>query len=134
MQSLAKLHKASLGLLVIVCAISVTHCGSPEPTEQTVKEVISGQKCRPESKLTYDNFGKGFMLTWCGGCHTSNLKSTDRAGAPIEMNFGSQALVKKHLQRIYTRAAIKGGSMPPSAPVPPEERARLAEWLRCNAP
>ena len=95
---------------------------------------ISEQPCPPiGTLLTYENFGAGFMNTYCQSCHGS--QSTDRAGAPGDFIFDTVAQVRQHRARIYVRAAGRNTTMPPGPVDPPQsERDQLAEWLSCNSP
>jgi uncharacterized membrane protein len=84
------------------------------------------------TQLTYDNFGRHFMDTWCQPCHGST--STNRQGAPGEFIFDTQAQVQHWAARIYVRSAGPNDSMPPGPTDPtPAERAQLADWLACGA-
>lgn len=98
--------------------------------EATLEE----RPCPPEgTKLTYDNFGRGFMDAHCQRCH--GAPSEDRNGAPSGYDFSSVDAVRKYKSRIFSRAAADNTTMPPGPDDPPvEEREHLAEWLACGAP
>lgn len=83
--------------------------------------------------LSYANFGKPFLDRYCQSCHGSN--ASDRAGAPGEFIFDTQAQTQKHAARIFARSADTNDSMPPGPEDPSlDERKKLAEWLACGAP
>lgn len=83
------------------------------------------------TKLTWDNFGKGFMQRNCQWCHGG----TERRGAPSEYDFGSVEAVRKLAPRVFARSAGPNATMPPGPDDPPaSERDQLAEWLACGAP
>jgi hypothetical protein len=82
--------------------------------------------------LTYENFGAGFMNSYCQSCHGSN--ATDRQGAPGEFIFDTHEQVLRHKDRIFVRSAAENDSMPPGPDDPSiDERTKLAEWLACGA-
>jgi len=95
---------------------------------------MADRPCPPEgTKLTYDNFGKGFLDANCQRCH--GVPSDDRKGAPSGYDFSSAADARRFRERIFTRAAADNTTMPPGPDDPAEpEREKLAEWLSCGAP
>ena len=85
------------------------------------------------TKVTYKNFVKGFLDTWCNKCHASSSKS--RRGAPITYIFDAYEIVLTVKQRIFIRSADKNTTMPPGPDDPPEaDRKKLAEWIVCGSP
>jgi len=95
---------------------------------------ISGRACPPDSAVTWESFGQGFVLSHCAGCHSSNLGAGERAEAPIEVNMETQDLVQEWLIRIYARSADENATMPPVDSVLADERVLLGDWLACGAP
>lgn len=95
---------------------------------------LSEEPCPPiGTLLTYQNFGAGFINSYCQSCHGS--QSPDRAGAPADFSFDTVAQIRQHRARIYVRAAGNNTSMPPGTVAPtPAERDQLGEWLSCNSP
>jgi len=95
---------------------------------------IDERPCPPEgTKLTYDNFGIGFLNNHCQNCH--GQPSKDRKGAPSGYDFGSADDARRWKSRIFSRAAADNTTMPPGPDDPPSgEREQLAEWLACGAP
>ena len=95
---------------------------------------IDEQPCPPSgTTLTYASFGAPFMERHCQKCH--GAPPSEREGAPSSFDFGSQADVARHRDRIFVRSAADNTTMPPGPDDPsPEERAKLAEWLACGAP
>ena len=100
----------------------------------------TGAVCANGSTLTYDNFGKAFMTSYCIRCHSSTLSGSARNGAPSDHNFDSlEAIHSTELSHIDQAAAAgpnyTNNLMPPAAPFPTlAERKQLGEWLACNAP
>ncbi len=91
-----------------------------------------------ESVLTWENFGEGFMLSWCTGCHHSALPNAQRADAPCRVNLDTHAGASAWAPLIKLRAidymTIDGlKPMPPSALIPEAELDLLREWIECGA-
>lgn len=83
--------------------------------------------------LTYDNFGRAFLSTWCQRCH--GAAGPAREGAPGGYDFGTEKDAIAWRARIFARAAGENTTMPPGPDDPPlEERQKLAEWLSCTTP
>ncbi len=99
----------------------------------------SGAACPNDSTLTWDNFGKGFMDSYCTRCHSTNLTGAARQGAPNDHNFESVALIGEQIDHIDEATAAGPNAvntaMPIGSPTPTEaERRMLGEWLACGAP
>lgn len=78
--------------------------------------------CPPTSTLTYQNFGKQLMETYCLDCH-------DRRRPQLNTQQEVQQASSSILQAaVYTDSMPDGRSMPQSA------REQLNEWLACGAP
>lgn len=91
-----------------------------------------------DSVLTWENFGEGFMLSWCTGCHHSALPNAQRADAPCRVNLDTHAGASAFAPLIKLRAidykTIDGlKPMPPAALIPEAELALLQEWIECGA-
>jgi uncharacterized membrane protein len=100
------------------------------PTEAT---------CPQGSTLTYNNFGKQFMESYCTRCHSSELTGAARNGAPsfhdFDTLFGIKA-VSDHIDETAAAgpAAVNEG-MPEGNPKPTlMERNQLGEWIACGMP
>ena len=97
----------------------------------------SGAICPSGSTLTYDNFGRNFVSTYCTRCHSSLLSGAARQGAPGDHNFDSFAGIFTMANHIDAEAAAGpnavNNAMPPSDPKPSDdERRKLGEWLACE--
>lgn len=100
--------------------------------------------CAKPERLTYENFGQGFMSQYCLSCHSETLTDpAARSGAPDDHNFDSVAAIRGQADHIAGAAAvpIDDGSTDPEYSMPPgqkqpteAERRKLAEWLGCGAP
>ncbi|MEM6989886.1 MAG: hypothetical protein AAF721_05300 [Myxococcota bacterium] len=95
---------------------------------------IDGHACPPDHNLTATNFGLPFLLTWCAGCHSSQLSEDERAGAPPGVDLDTIEGAHEQLLRIYDRSVDDDATMPPAGGPTAEERALLADWLACGAP
>ena len=95
---------------------------------------LDERPCPEDSVLSSENFGAPFMLTHCTGCHHSSLPASERAGAPLAIDFDTIDRVRMHAPRVWARAADHNATMPPLGGPPQEERTRLGEWLACGAP
>jgi hypothetical protein len=124
------MHRATLWLSLAL--VTTAACGSssatPTPTNTT---------CPPDNTLTYANFGKPFMETYCVRCHSSELHGSARQGAPLYHDFDSLfgiLVVANHVDW-YTAAGPDAVNeiMPPNGEPPSiDERYQLGEWLACE--
>lgn len=101
-------------------------------------ESSSGAACPPGSTLSYENFGRAFMESYCLRCHSRVLTGSGRRGAPVGMDFDTLEQVRTHSFDIDAVAAAGAlgvnTQMPPDTPGPTAvERERLGEWLACGA-
>lgn len=137
----------SLSFLGIFClaACSSEDGNQEEPTNEEYREpepIENGQPlppatslvCNQGTYLTYDNFGAGFLDTYCVSCHHSSLAEEYRLGAPLEVNFDTSKLAQLWRASILVKAASEGATMPPNQNVPTQERKDFADWLNCGAP
>lgn len=89
----------------------------------------------PECRtLTWDDYGEGYLRSWCGGCHSSAVPTEGRAGAPEGVDFDTHDGLLEHLDRVQARATGDAPTMPPVGGADAEERERFALWLDCGAP
>lgn len=99
----------------------------------------TGATCPTTQTLTYANFGKAFMQTYCLQCHSTNAQGAARNGAPADHNFDLVADIRSLAEHIDMHAGsgplATNTSMPDSGPMPTtDERRKLSEWLACGAP
>ena len=99
----------------------------------------TGAVCPPTQTVSYTNFGKNFLESYCLRCHSVQLTGGDRNGAPEHHNFDTLDLIKDQIEEIDGVAGFGPDSendrMPPNGATPSdEERRKLAEWLACGAP
>lgn len=101
--------------------------------------VSTGAECPSQQTLTYENFGRAFMQSYCLSCHDSKVPTRQRKGAPSDHNFDKLSDIRSFAEHIdlYTGSGPLGTNMtmPPDDPTPTlEERRKLSEWLACGAP
>lgn len=88
--------------------------------------------CDEQPVITYDTFGRGFLATYCNGCHGGAVVNRQGAPASVVLDTHEQALALA--DRILARTAPEGGSeptMPPAGGVTDDDRERLRVWLGC---
>ena len=125
-------------LAIVVATTLLVACSSEsdsETEELTIEDAtaLSERPCPDDSELTYENFGEGFMLSWCNGCHSSVMPEGERQDAPLASNFDDLDAVRAWSDRIWFRSADHNITMPPVGGPEDDERARLGEWLACGA-
>lgn len=90
-----------------------------------------------ESVLSWENFGEPFVLTWCTGCHHSQLPTAERACAPCGVNLDTHAGASTWAPiiglRVLDYEAHGLSPMPPAATIPEDDLLLLREWLDCGA-
>lgn len=97
--------------------------------------------CPPTQTLSYENFGKPFMESYCTECHDSHKRGEERQGATSFHDFDTIYGIRAVYEHIdFTTAAgptgIVNDSMPPDGEPTPtlEERKKLGEWIACEMP
>jgi len=126
------LRTGFLGLAMALVLVAGCDGGEEEGTP-------SGAVCPEDSSLTWDNFARPFMDSYCTRCHSTTLTGASRQGAPNDHNFDSAEQVRQELDHTDEQAAAGPDSvnvlMPIGGPKPTEEeRRKLGEWLACGAP
>jgi uncharacterized membrane protein len=111
----------------------------PKPPADEAPGPSTGSTCPSDETLTYENFGREFLETYCTRCHSSELSGSARHGAPVGYDWDRIESVREHAARIDKMAAAgplaTNTTMPPGEPRPEVlERERLGEWLECGAP
>ena len=96
--------------------------------------------CPPQgTSLTYNNFGKPFMESYCTRCHDSNKMGEMRQGAPAYHDFDTLIGIKQVSNHVDETAAsgpeATNLAMPPDGAKPTlAERQMLGEWIACGMP
>jgi len=110
----------------------VLACGSDTvapPFQDTDSAAVVDTACADQRDVTWQNWGKGFFLTYCDGCHAET--ALDRHGAPDSATFDSLAQVRDWAERIDVRTLVDQ-DMPPGGGVLLEDQALLAAFLACG--
>lgn len=87
--------------------------------------------CDAVPVITYDTFGKGFLASYCNGCHGGQV--VDRQDAPAAAVFDTHEQVLQWTSQILARRTPPEGvmPMPPNGGVTPDDDERLRIWLTC---
>ena len=107
-------------------AVLLLACGS----ESDGLEDSALPVCDTALPVTWDNWGQGFLLTHCSGCHSAS--APDRHGAPENVVFDTEEQATESAATLL-RLVIEEESMPPAGGVRAEEMALLEAWLSCYA-
>lgn len=90
--------------------------------------------CPSDNQLSWENFGAGFVLAYCTGCHGRDVREDARQGAPLSITFDDPNSIRDLDERIWSRAADGNATMPPVGGPDLEARRKLGQWLACGAP
>ena len=85
--------------------------------------------CEEGPTMTWANFGDGFLIENCNGCHAAT--SANRYGAPEYVTFDTVEQVWVWATIILAVATGDDPVMPPTGGVEDDDRLRLEYWLRC---
>lgn len=108
---------------------------SPEPI--VVKGPIPPDTaliCPKGTFLTYENFGAAFLSNHCLTCHSRNIPTAQRSGAPDSVNFDSALDAALYRTLIFAKTQGTNPTMPPGGTLTSNQKLALAEWLNCGAP
>ena len=111
---------ASLGGALLACG------GDAQESQDTAQPV-----CDTALPVTWSNWGEGFVLTHCSGCHAET--ALDRHGAPEGLFFDTENQVLEFAATLL-RMVVDEESMPPAGGVRQEEMVLLEAWLGCLVP
>ena len=103
-------------------------CGDKEP-DSGAASVSVPDWCADSVSATYENFGEGFLLTHCQGCHAST--APNRFGAPEAVTFDSTVEVEEWREAIY-RVVLTDETMPPAGGITEDEQTLTEIWLECD--
>ena len=88
--------------------------------------------CSDQQDFNWINFGEGFFIESCNGCHFS--ETPDRYGAPEYATFDTVDDVWAQKGMILAVAAGHDPSMPPNGGTTDLDRMKLEIWLTCGDP
>jgi uncharacterized membrane protein len=129
-----------IGGLALLLAVAAFARGCDDhDDEHGTGGVATGATCPTTSSLTYENFGRAFMQSYCLRCHSAAVTGAARMGAPADHNFDEINVIRGLAEHIdlYAGAgpAATNTLMPENDPRPTlDERMQLSTWLACTAP
>jgi len=88
------------------------------------------ENCENAPVVNYENFGEGFLLHSCQGCHASTTEN--RYGAPENVVFDTKEHSIEWKERIRATTIGESPTMPPAGVLSEEEEIMLYWWLVCN--
>ncbi len=100
--------------LLLACA--------PSPTD-------TATDCAAMPDVTWDGWGQGFFLTYCGACHSGSTQN--RHGAPADQVFDTWTQVQEREEDIRQSVLIDG-TMPLGGGVYEDDLDRLEVLLTCS--
>lgn len=127
---------------VLACTVLASQMGHGAgccSEESSVLGPSTDSTCPPTSTLTYNNFAKPFMESYCTRCHASDKMGDARNGAPAFHDFDTLIGIKQVSNHVDQTAAsgpaATNMSMPPDGAKPSlAERQMLGEWIACGMP
>ena len=87
-------------------------------------------ECEDAPLVTWNNFGEGFFIQNCNGCHHS--ETPHRYGAPETVIFDTVEDVWAQKSMILFVSGGDDPSMPPQGGSTATEREMLEIWLQCG--
>lgn len=135
-----RLDFKTVGLAALLLGTTMGHGGEGCCHSESVLGPATEAVCPPNSTLTWDNFGRQFMTTYCVSCHDSAKTGDAREGAPLYHDFDTRIGVLQVADHVDQAAAsgpaATNDQMPPEGDPQPSlaEREMLAEWIACGVP
>jgi hypothetical protein len=148
-------------LLWAMAAVALTACaGGDDDAPTPIVPTDTGSTAAACAELTWENFGDGFVRTWCSACHSRYVTGDWRQCAPEGVPLDTLADVRLWAGEIDRKVqgevagpppddatcdgAPLGGSctcveqsdmqMPPAGGLSAEDKAQLHAWIACGAP
>ena len=103
-------------------------CGSDLQSEDSAVPTIH-PLCEEGYELTWDNFGQGFMLTYCTSCHSA--ESPNRFDAPEGINFDTEEEVEAW-RDVLRQVVLEDETMPLGGGVFPDDLYLFEIYLECG--
>lgn len=103
--------------------------GDDTSDEGRLEPISDDPLCDEAPIVTWSSWGEGFVIGSCQACHSAT--STDREGAPADVNFDTRDEVLARKARILDRSTGDSPSMPPEGGVLDDDRQLLEIWLTC---
>jgi len=125
----------SLSCLVLVCASALScsaELDSPQNPSLSQDATARIDPCELHRVGDWFSVGEPFMLSWCRGCHSRDLPSGSRGGAPLSINFDTRTDFDQRVVQI--RARVMDGTMPPAMTLSEAEKEAFLDWVNCGSP
>ena len=120
-------------LLSLILFVQPLGCGSTTTQDSSSVTTDTGtDACADIPIVSYANFGEGFLLENCQGCHAST--SANRHDAPEDVSFDSVEEAWTWSTVILAVATGDEQSMPPNGGITDDDQTRLEWWFGCAAP
>ena len=128
--------------LMMFYVLALSSCGKDKDTSSPTpppppkaRPPFLTEDCPNGTVLTYENYGRAFLLNHCTTCHSKVRFDEERAGAPEEINLDHPDDVALWRARmIGSLRENSDNAMPPSRSIPDAQRTLALEWLSCGAP
>ncbi|MBM4392256.1 MAG: hypothetical protein FJ090_14140 [Deltaproteobacteria bacterium] len=123
-----------LALVLLACPNAALDSAAPVDSAATDSgsDDTAVDECADAAVVDWDNFGQGFLLMACQGCHAST--TPERYGAPDDVTFDTVEQAWDRASDILRVAAGETPTMPPRGGVEDDDRVRLVWWLSCGTP
>lgn len=127
MINIIKVILVSSAILLLINA-----CGDKVDAVQESADNSKNDTSISESAVSYSADIQPILESRCLGCHSENKQGADRNGARVGVDFDTYELAKENAVRANSR--IQNGSMPPSGPIPEEEKQIFQMWIDQDTP
>jgi cytochrome c5 len=123
--------RGACSLLVVAALAGACDDGASSEEDGATLSDGSARSCDQAPVVTYESFGRGFLTTYCNGCHAGAV--TSRQGAPPDVVFDDAEQARAWADRILARSFPDDGvaPMPPAGGLVPEDADRAWIWLHC---
>ena len=111
-------------LSFVLSTLALVACGG---TDSATAELAVG--CS-DSPLTWETAAAPYINNYCRGCHSRDLSTSMRAGAPVNVNFDSKEDLLDSLESVLER--IEERSMPPIGATDSRSEAAFLTWAYCQ--
>jgi mono/diheme cytochrome c family protein len=90
---------------------------------------VDDTACGGAPDVSWQGWGRGFMATYCDGCHAAD--TSDRHGAPEDVNFDTLDQLRAQAERVRVRT-LENQDMPPGGGVIDDDLWLLDAFLACG--